>query len=74
MAKVKQMYEIIDEEPTLPKMVIGLLLGILILGIFVMGFEQGQLFSIAQGEQAYSDMWMHEFFHDTRHAAGFPCH
>jgi cobalt transporter subunit CbtB len=29
---------------------------------------------MAQGEPAFEDKWMHEFYHDMRHAAGFPCH
>jgi hypothetical protein len=57
-----------------PKIAVGALLGVLVLGIFMMGFDQGQLFSVAQGEQAYGDLWMHEFYHDMRHAAGFACH
>jgi hypothetical protein len=48
--------------------------GILVFGMFVVGYDQGHLFSVAQGEQAYEDLWMHEFYHDIRHAAGFPCH
>lgn len=57
-----------------PKVAVGVLLGVLALGIFTVGFDQGHLFSMAQGEQAYEDLWMHEFYHDMRHAAGFPCH
>lgn len=57
-----------------PKIAVGVLLGVFALGIFVVGFDQGHLFSMAQGEQAYEDMWMHEFYHDMRHSAGFPCH
>jgi hypothetical protein len=57
-----------------PKLAVGVLLGVLALGTFMVGFDQGQIFSMAQGEQAYQDMWMHEFYHDMRHAAGFPCH
>jgi hypothetical protein len=57
-----------------PKIAVGVLLGVLVFGIFVMGFDQGQIFSMAQGEQAYNDMWIHEFSHDMRHSAGFPCH
>ncbi|MGI0005656.1 MAG: CbtB domain-containing protein [Nitrososphaera sp.] len=57
-----------------PKIAVGVLLGVLVLGVFMMGFDQGQLFSVAQGEQAYEDMWAHEFYHDMRHAAGFACH
>ena len=57
-----------------PKVAIGVLLGIMVFGIFMVGFDQGQIFAIAEGESAYEDMWMHEFYHDMRHAAGFPCH
>ncbi|HEV8386005.1 MAG TPA: CbtB domain-containing protein [Nitrososphaera sp.] len=57
-----------------PKVAIGVLLGIMVFGIFMVGFDQGQLFAIAEGDAAYDNMWMHEFYHDMRHAAGFPCH
>lgn len=43
-------------------------------GIFVVGFDQGHIFSIAFGEQAFEDLYIHELTHDMRHAAGFPCH
>ena len=58
----------------IPKAAIGVLLGILVFGVFIVGFDQGNLFSLAQGEKAFDTMWMHEFYHDMRHAAGFPCH
>ncbi|MEP0823980.1 MAG: CbtB-domain containing protein [Nitrososphaera sp.] len=58
----------------IPKMAVGILLGIMVFGLFIVGYDQGHLFSIAQGEQAYEELWMHEFYHDMRHAAGFPCH
>jgi len=57
-----------------PKIAVGLLLGVLLFGMFMVGFDQGHVFSVAQGEQAYEDLWMHEFYHDMRHVAGFPCH
>jgi hypothetical protein len=57
-----------------PKLAVGVLLGVLAFGTFMVGFDQGHIFSMAQGEQAYQDLWMHEFYHDMRHAAGFPCH
>ena len=43
-------------------------------GLFVVGFDQGHIFSIAYGEQAFADQFIHELTHDMRHAAGFPCH
>ena len=58
----------------IPKVAIGILVGILSFGMFIVGYDQGQLFSIIQGDQAYNDLWIHEFSHDMRHAVGFPCH
>ena len=43
-------------------------------GLFVVGFDQGHIFSIVMGEQAFDEMFIHELTHDMRHAAGFPCH
>jgi uncharacterized membrane protein SpoIIM required for sporulation len=45
-----------------------------VFGLFVVGYDQGHIFSVAQGEQAYVDQFIHELTHDIRHAAGFPCH
>ncbi|MBI4288736.1 MAG: CbtB-domain containing protein [Chloroflexi bacterium] len=42
--------------------------------LFVLAFDQGQLLSTFLGQSAYQLNWVHEFFHDARHAAGFPCH
>ena len=57
-----------------PRIAVGILLGILIMGIFVIGYDQGHLFSIVQGQEAFDTKSMHEFYHDMRHASGFPCH
>ena len=57
-----------------PRIAVGILVGILIMGIFVIGYDQGRLFSIVQGQEAFDTKWMHEFYHDMRHASGFPCH
>ena len=43
-------------------------------GLFVVGFDQGHIFSLVMGEQAFDEMFIHELTHDMRHAAGFPCH
>jgi hypothetical protein len=43
-------------------------------GLFVVGFDQGHVFSLVYGEQAFVDITIHELTHDMRHAAGFPCH
>ena len=43
-------------------------------GVFAVGFDQGHLFSIVLGYEAFDDLYLHELTHDMRHAAGFPCH
>ena len=47
---------------------------VFIFGLFIVGYDQGHIFSVVQGEQAFLDQFLHEFSHDLRHAAGFPCH
>jgi putative cobalt transporter subunit CbtB len=66
--------QFLKESSGLPKIAIGVLLAILLFGMFIVGYDQGQLFSLVEGQKAFDDMWMHEFYHDLRHAAGFPCH
>lgn len=50
------------------------LAAVFVLGLFVVGFDQGQIFSLAYGQDAYTTQFIHELTHDMRHAAGFPCH
>jgi hypothetical protein len=40
----------------IPKIAVGILLGIMVFGLFMVGYDQGHLFSIAQGEPAYDEM------------------
>lgn len=47
---------------------------IFVAGLFVVAFDQGHIFSLVYGEQAFDDLFIHELSHDIRHAAGFPCH
>ena len=58
----------------IPKTAIGVLLFVLTFGLFIVGFDQGHLFSMVQGEKAFEDLLVHELYHDMRHAAGFACH
>jgi cobalt transporter subunit CbtB len=51
--------------------------GIVIVGIFglyALALDQGVLLSLFQGARAFDMNLIHELIHDTRHAAGFPCH
>jgi hypothetical protein len=62
-----------------PKIGIGILAGILVFGMFVVGYDQGQLLQAISAPFGIHPnhaqlMLLHEFNHDLRHAAGFPCH
>lgn len=71
--------QITEESSSVSKIAVGVLLGILTFGIFVVGYDQGQLAQalfVPMGVHLNHTqlMMMHEFNHDLRHAAGFPCH
>ena len=59
---------------TVPKVALVLLLPVFIIGLFVVGFDQGHIFSIIYADTSFTDQFLHELTHDMRHAAGFPCH
>ena len=71
---MSQSKEIVVSESKVPIFAIALLAMIFTVGLFVVGYDQGHIFSIVLGEQAYDDLYIHELTHDMRHAAGFPCH
>ena len=56
------------------KVAIAVLAVVFSFGLFIVGFDQGHIFSLVMGEQAFNEMFIHELTHDMRHAAGFPCH
>jgi len=66
--------QIAKTDSQIPVIAIIVLALIFAFGLFVVGFDQGHIFSIAFGEQAFEDLYIHELTHDMRHAAGFPCH
>ena len=61
-------------KPVIPKLGIAILAIICGIGLFIVGFDQGHIFSLVMGESAFDEMFIHELTHDMRHAAGFPCH
>ena len=68
-----------QERSDIPKLAIGILAAIFVLSMFVVGYDQGQLVQALVapiGIHLNHDqlMFIHEFNHDLRHAAGFPCH
>jgi hypothetical protein len=61
-----------------PRIAVGVLLGVLAFGVFIVGFDQGEMLGFTVPADGSGDEqgtnWAHEFYHDMRHAAGFPCH
>ena len=71
--------QITKSHSAVPIIAAAVLVALFGLGYFIVGFDQGQLFSIVEGQMAYTQMsgsvgYLHEMTHDMRHAAGFPCH
>lgn len=62
----------------IPRVAVAILLGVLAIGIFIVGFDQGEILGFTVPADGSGDKlgtnWAHEFYHDMRHAAGFPCH
>jgi len=57
-----------------PKVALVILASVFVIGLFIVGFDQGHIFSIIYGESSFTEQFLHELTHDMRHAAGFPCH
>lgn len=62
------------KKSSIPVMAIAVLAAVFAVGLFVVGYDQGHIFSLVMGESAFDEMVLHELTHDLRHAAGFPCH
>lgn len=71
---MSQSGQITESKNSIPVIAIIALAIIFAVGVFVVGFDQGHIFSLVYGDQAFQDMYIHELTHDMRHAAGFPCH
>jgi hypothetical protein len=71
---MSQSRQITVSKNDVPKLAIIALAIIFAVGLFVVGYDQGHIFSVILGESAYADLYIHELTHDMRHAAGFPCH
>jgi len=59
---------------SIPLFAAAILIVIAGVGIFAIGFDQGQMFSVVFGQESFDAIYLHELTHDMRHAAGFPCH
>ena len=71
---MSQSRQIILSKNCVPVVAIVALAIIFAAGLFVVGFDQGHIFSLVYGDEAFQNMYIHELTHDMRHAAGFPCH
>ena len=71
MSESKQVTKSIAAVPLFSIIILSI---VFVFGLFIVGYDQGHIFSVMQGEQAYVDQFIHELTHDIRHAAGFPCH
>jgi hypothetical protein len=69
---MSQPKEIIISKSSVPILAVVILAIIFVFGLFLVGYDQGHLFSIVLGNQAFEDLYIHELTHDMRHAAGFP--
>jgi len=57
-----------------PKVALAILASVFVIGLFIVGFDQGHIFSIIYGESSFTEQFLHELTHDMSHAAGYPCH
>ncbi|HXV46759.1 MAG TPA: CbtB domain-containing protein [Nitrososphaera sp.] len=75
---MSESHQITKTSAGVPRIAVGILLGVLAFGVFMVGFDQGEVFGFtvpADGSGSESGTnWAHEFYHDMRHAAGVPCH
>ncbi len=71
---MSQSRQITTSKTGVPIIAIVALAIVFVAGLFIVGFDQGHIFSVVYGEQAFEDLYIHELTHDMRHAAGFPCH
>ena len=65
---------ITNRSAVIPTVALFTLISVFIVGLFIVGFDQGHIFSMINGESAFVDQFLHELTHDMRHTAGFPCH
>jgi|TARA_B100000678_G_scaffold201675_1_gene169600 cobalt transporter subunit CbtB len=66
--------QITNRSAVIPTVALFTLISVFIVGLFIVGFDQGHIFSMINGESAFVDQFLHELTHDMRHTAGFPCH
>ena len=68
------LFQTTNSSAVIPTVALFTLISVFIVGLFIVGFDQGHIFSMINGESAFVDQFLHELTHDMRHTAGFPCH
>ncbi len=65
-------------KPGVSKLALLALAVVFAAGLFVVGFDNGHIVNFVFAENGSTGgidpLVIHEFTHDMRHAAGFPCH
>lgn len=51
-----------------------LVMALLAVTVFAVGFDQGRLLEPLMGHAAVTGNYLHELFHDGRHFMAVPCH
>lgn len=59
-----------DEVATLPTWVMLAVAAVGVVVLWLVSFDNGQLTSVVDSSSSF----VHELFHDSRHALGVPCH
>ena len=54
-----------------PKVALAILASVFVIGLFIVGFDQGHIFSIIYGESSFTEQFLHELTHDMRHTAKY---
>lgn len=72
--QMSESFQIVKSDSKVSALAAAILLVLFGLGVFAVGYDQGQLFSLVEGSKAFDANYLHELAHDMRHASGFPCH
>ena len=71
MSEIRQINTTKTSVPILAILALAIVFAV---GLFVVGYDQGHIFSVVLCESAKPDLYIHAFTNDMRHAAAFPCH
>ncbi|MBT5278363.1 MAG: CbtB-domain containing protein, partial [Nitrosopumilus sp.] len=61
MSEIRQINTTKTSVPILAILALAIVFAV---GLFVVGYDQGHIFSVVLGESAYADLYIHELTHD----------